>query len=219
MQDCSRHPSVSLVGVEAGLDEVLAQDLPLAPLVLSDLLDRDPGRRVVVEHLLDEVLELLADLSLLALGELSPEEVSGLTLPECLVEVERRERILPHDHHEEGDPQREDVSGLAVVGNAALDLGSNVVLGTDLLAVDGLLSGLGVRRPRRVGKVGEAQAEVLPDEDVLQLDVPVTHSLPMGVRYGGQQLLREEEAPDVFRETAGLLDDVKELVLAVLEGK
>lgn len=41
----------------------------------------------------------------------------------------------------------------------------------------------------------------------------------MGVRYGGQQLLREEEAPDVFCEAAGLLDDVKELVLAVLEGK
>ena len=52
---------MSLVGVEAGLDEALVQDVPLAPLVLGDLLDRDPGRRVVVEHLLDEVLELLAD--------------------------------------------------------------------------------------------------------------------------------------------------------------
>jgi len=218
-QDCSRHHSVSLVDVEAGLDEAVVQDESLAPLVLSDLLDRDPGRRVVVEHLLDEVLELLADLSLLALGELRPEEVSGLALPERLVEVERRERILPHDHHEERDTQREDVSGLAVVGNAALDLRSNVVLGTDGVLVDGLCSGLGVEGPRRVAEVSESQLEVLSNEDVLQLDVAVTHSLPMDVRYGGQQLLREEESTDVFGESAGLLDDVKELVLAVLEGK
>lgn len=211
--------SVSLVDVEAGQDEVLTLDEPLTPLVLSDLLDRDPGRRVVVEHLLDEVLEVLADGALLALGKLRPEELSGLALPELIVEVDARERILPHDHHEEGHTQGEDVSGLAVVGNAALDLGSDVVLGTDLLLVDGLLSGLRVRRLRRVAEVSQSQAEVLPNEDVLQLDVAVTHALLMTVRYGGEQLLREEEAPDVFGEAAGLLDDVKELVLAVLESK
>lgn len=187
--------------------------------MLSDLLDRDPGRRVVVEHLLDEVLELLADFSFLALGELRPEEVSGLALPERPVEVERRERVLPHDHHEERHTQREDVSGLAVVGNAALDLGSHVVLGPDRLPVDGLRSGLGVEGPRRVAEVSESQLEVLSNEDVFQLDVAVTHSLPVDVRYGGQQLLHEEESTDVFGESAGLLDDVKELVLAVLEGK
>lgn len=90
-----------LVGVETGFDEVLVQDLHLAPFVLQNLLDGDPGRWVIVQHLFDEVPELFSHLPALALRELRPEELGALALPKGLVELDCLERILSHDHHEE----------------------------------------------------------------------------------------------------------------------
>jgi len=52
--------SLGLVGVETGLDETEVQNLPLAPFVLSDLVDRDPGRWVFVKHVGNQVLKLPA---------------------------------------------------------------------------------------------------------------------------------------------------------------
>lgn len=96
--------SLGLVGVETGFDETEVQNLHLAPFVLSDLVDRDPGRWVIIKHSFDEILKLSADSPILAFRELRPKKLSVFALPERFIKLDRLERILSHDHHEQGNP-------------------------------------------------------------------------------------------------------------------
>jgi len=93
-----------LINVETGFDETEVQDLHLAPLVLSNLIDRNPGRWVIVKHSFDEILKLSANRLISAFRELRPKKLSVLALPELFIKFDCLERILSHDHHEQGNP-------------------------------------------------------------------------------------------------------------------
>lgn len=80
--------------IKARFDEGIAENGHLAPSVLPDFFDGDPGFGVIVKHSLDQILELFAGFLL----ELTPKLV--VLLPEHLVEVNRWERVLTHDRHE-----------------------------------------------------------------------------------------------------------------------
>ena len=117
----------SLLLVEATTNECVAEHLPFYPWVTLDLIHGDPLNWVVVEHALNQVLVDLAG----ALAELLPELVGFL--PQHLVELDCWEGVLTHDHHEEDDAQRPDVSRRAEVLLASLNLWGHVQDCTTLL--------------------------------------------------------------------------------------
>lgn len=158
---------------------------------------------VVAEHFEDQIFEFVGE----ALSaDLVPVLVE-LTLEDQVVEVLVFLGLLEwedtlHDD-EEDDAGREHVDLLSVVGLAFLDFGSHVghgaPVGVEL--VDFFVG--------REAKVGHLEVQVIVDEDVFELEVPVDDALGLHVTDDLAHL-REEESAVIFAHSSDSLAEVEE---------
>jgi len=180
--------------IKARFDEGIAEDGHLAPVVLPDFFDCDPGFGVIVKHSLDQILELIAGFLL----ELTPKLV--FLLPEHLVEVNRRERVLAHDHHEQHYAEGPDISTVTSVLLASLNLRSHVKHGATLFAEKFGFPGRGVVHFRSKGEISDSDFEVVSDEEIVQFKVSMAVALHMHIAHRWHYLLEKEVTSYVFCE-------------------
>ena len=158
---------------------------------------------VVAEHFEDQIFEFVGE----ALSaDLVPVLVE-LTLEDQVVEVLVFLGLLEwedtlHDD-EEDDAGREHVDLLSVVGLAFLDFGSHVGHGASVGVelVDFFVG--------REAKVGHLEVQVIVDEDVFELEVPVDDALGLHVTDDLAHL-REEESAVIFAHSSDSLAEVEE---------
>ncbi len=193
----------------------------IEPLVLHHLLQGEALGGVGVDHAVDQLLEVIGQDDLAAVGLLvhAPVVLSRLlgedAEPLAAGGVSNSEGRLTCYEHEEDHAGREDVRRGAIVGLALNDFRGHVTFSTDAVAEHSIAFRTG--HGGGEAEVGELDVALSVEEQVLQLEVAVADVA--GVEFvESYQHLAEELSGNLLGQAASYLDEVEDIAMrAVLE--